>query len=52
MTLAIAALSIDSGIPMSVLLAEPDDYLDAMFEVIQRRQEAAQYGPDSKRWDE
>lgn len=37
---------------MSVLLNEPDDYLDAMFEVQIRRKEAAEYGPDAKRWDE
>jgi hypothetical protein len=37
---------------MSVLLNEPDRYLDAMFAVMERRVEAAQYGPDSKRWDE
>lgn len=37
---------------MSVLLEEPDRYIDAMFAVIERRNETAQYGPDSKRWDE
>jgi hypothetical protein len=37
---------------MSVLLAEPDFYLDAMFDVIARRHEAAVHGTDSKRWDE
>jgi hypothetical protein len=37
---------------MSVLLEEPDHYLDAMFEVQTRRRESAEHGPDSKRWDE
>lgn len=37
---------------MSVLLEEPDEFLDAMFAVMERRVETAQYGPDSKRWDE
>jgi len=37
---------------MSVLLAEPDEYLTAMFEVVDRRHEARKYGADSKRWDE
>lgn len=45
-------MAIDSGIPMSVLLEEPDHYLDAMFEVQMRRREAAEYGSDAKRWDE
>ena len=45
-------MAIDSGIPMSVLLEEPDHYLDAMFEVQTRRRESAEYGPDAKRWDE
>jgi hypothetical protein len=39
MTLALAALSIDTGIPMSVLLNEPDDHLAAMAAVMEYRQE-------------
>jgi hypothetical protein len=35
-----------------VLLSEPDNYLQAMFEVMDRRHEARKYGADSKRWDE
>ena len=37
---------------MSVLLEEPDDYVKAMFEVLDRRHEARTHGPDFKRWDE
>jgi len=33
---------------MSVLLAEPDYYIDAMLEVRQRRAEASTYGADSE----
>lgn len=32
---------------MSVLLAEPDGYLDAMFEVLDRRNRARKHGPDA-----
>jgi hypothetical protein len=41
-------MALDSGIPMSVLLDEPAEYLDAMFEVAQRRREASEYGSDSE----
>jgi len=51
-TLQLAALAIDTGIPITVLLSEPDNYLQAMFEVMDRRHEARKYGADSKRWDE
>lgn len=37
MTWHYAALALDSGIPMSVLLDEPDGYVDAMFAVQQYR---------------
>jgi len=37
---------------MNALIEEPDHHLDAMFAVMERRVETAQYGPDSKRWDE
>lgn len=37
MTWAVAALAVDTGIPMSVLLEEPDEYLQAMFDVIEWR---------------
>jgi hypothetical protein len=39
MTLGLAALSIETGIPMSVLLNEPDDYLAAMAAVLEHRNE-------------
>lgn len=39
MTWAVAALAIDTGIPMSVLLTEPDEYLQAMFDVSEYRNE-------------
>lgn len=37
MTWTVAALALDTGIPMSVLLNEPDDYLEAMFAVMEWR---------------
>ena len=39
MTWAIAALAIDTGIPMSVLVEEPPDFLDAMFQVLDYRRD-------------
>lgn len=37
---------------MSVLNEEPDEYIDAMYAVLERRAEAQIYGADSVRWDE
>lgn len=37
---------------MSVLLAEPDGFLDAMFQVIDRRHQAQKYGADAVEWQE
>ena len=42
MTFKYAALAIDCGIPMSVLLEEPDEYIDAMCAVQEWRADMAE----------
>ena len=50
MTFKYAALALDCGIPMSVLLEEPDEYIDAMCAVVNFRADLAEQKRSGNGW--